>query len=68
MSMSGVSGAGATQGQSALSALISKVAGKAGGVDADGDHDGSGGAKPAAASPAPAPTTPAPGSTVTRYA
>ena len=62
MSISGVSASGAAQGQSPLASLIAKVAGAAGGVDADGDHDGSGGAaKPAAA-------TPSPGSTVTRYA
>lgn len=69
MHISGVSGAGAAQGQSPLAALIAKTTGAAGGVDADGDHDGSGGAK-AAAIPASASTTsaPSPGSTVTRYA
>ena len=72
MSISGVSATGGTQGRSPLGAMISKLASAVGGVDADGDHDGSGKAaataKPAAASPPPAPTTPVPGSTITRYA
>ena len=70
MSVSGVSAAGAAHSQSPLSALISKVAGAAGGADADGDHDGSGKAG-ATATPAPAAASaakPVPGSTVTRYA